>query len=115
MTPSTQPYYVLIRSALEKIEEYLPSTEAEFLTQTMTQDAILMRLQEIGELLTRVRRLSPDLFVLPEHDAWNKMIALRNIISHGYESVEMNRIWQIVVDELPDFSKTIPGADQAFE
>ncbi|HYJ12071.1 MAG TPA: HepT-like ribonuclease domain-containing protein [Thermomicrobiales bacterium] len=110
MTPSTQPYYLLIRSALEKIEEYLPATEAEFLVQSMAQDAILMRLQEIGELLTRVRRLSPDLFTLPEHDAWTKMIALRNIISHGYESVEMNRIWQIVIEELPAFSKTIHQA-----
>jgi uncharacterized protein with HEPN domain len=35
------------------------------------------------------------------------MIALRNIISHGYESVEMNRIWQIAVEELPAFSQTI--------
>jgi uncharacterized protein with HEPN domain len=38
--------------ALEKIEEYLPATEAEFLAQCMAQDAILMRLPEIGELLT---------------------------------------------------------------
>jgi uncharacterized protein with HEPN domain len=93
--------------ALEKIEEYLPATEAEFLAQSMAQDAILMRLPEIGELLTRVRRLSPELFALPEHDSWAKMIALRNIISHGYESVEMNRIWQIAVEELPAFSQTI--------
>jgi uncharacterized protein with HEPN domain len=62
-----------------------------------------------------VRRLSPDLFALPGHDSWNKMIALRNIISHGYEHVEMNRIWQMLVDELPTFSTTIARADPANE
>lgn len=69
MNPSTQPYFLLIQAALARIEDYLPTTETEFLAQPMAQDAILMRLQEIGELLTKVRRLEPGMFAEPEHYA----------------------------------------------
>jgi uncharacterized protein with HEPN domain len=110
MNPSTRPYFARIQRALGRIEEYLPTTEADFLNQPMAQDAILMRLQEIGEVLARIRRIAPDLFARPEHDAWNKLIALRNIISHGYDGIEMHRIWQILTVELPPFADTIDRA-----
>lgn len=57
MTKSAQPYVVLIRRAVAQIDLYRPSDVAEFLAEPMAQDAILMRLQEIGENLARIRHL----------------------------------------------------------
>ncbi len=107
MTKSIQPYLVLITRALSQIEQYRPSTEAEFLSQPMTQDAIVMRLQEIGENLARIRRLEDDLFSDPAHASWHKLIGLRNVISHRYEVIDQVEIWQIVTEELPAFAVTI--------
>lgn len=55
MTKTPQPHLQLIVQALIQIALYLPPTRTEFDQQQMVQDAILMRLQEIGENLVRIR------------------------------------------------------------
>ncbi len=107
MTKSIQPYLVLITRALSQIEQYRPATEAEFLSQPMTQDAILMRLQVIGENLARIRNLDEDVFRDPAHASWHKLIGLRNVISHRYEVIDHVKIWEIVTEELPAFAVSI--------
>ncbi len=42
----------------------------------MAQDAILMRLQEIGENLAQLRRLDEETFATAAHDSWHKLIGL---------------------------------------
>lgn len=76
----------------------------------MVQDAILMRLHEIGENLARIRHLDEDAFSRDSPDSWHKLIGLRNIISHGYDRIDWARIWQILTEELPDFHLTIQSA-----
>ncbi len=88
MTRSAQPYLALIQRALTQIERYRPPTSGEFLEQQMAQDAILMRLQEIGENLSRIRRLDEETFSTSSPDSWRHLIGLRNIISHGYHAVD---------------------------
>jgi len=107
MTKSIQPYLVLITRALSQIEQYRPATRAELLSQPMTQDVIVMRLQEIGENLARIRRLDDDVFLSPAHASWHKLIGLRNVISHRYDAIDQVEIWQIVTEELPAFAATI--------
>lgn len=107
MRKSRQPYLVLIQRALTYIEQYRPQDKVDFLSQPMTQDAILMRLQVIGENLARIRRLDEDAYQETAHDSWHKLIGLRNVISHGYEAIDHEEIWQIVTVELPRFRATI--------
>ena len=107
MRKSPQPYLVLIQRALAHIEHYRPENKAQFLVQPMAQDAILMRLQVIGENLAQIRRLDELAYREMSHDSWNKLIGLRNIISHGYEAIDFEEIWQIVTEELPAFAVTI--------
>ena len=107
MRKSPQPYLILIQRALTHIEQYRPENKAQFLTQPMAQDAILMRMQVIGENLAQIRRLDDRAYRDMAHDSWNKLIGLRNIISHGYEAIDFAEIWQIVTEELPAFASTI--------
>lgn len=107
MRKSPQPYLILIQRALTHIEHYRPPDKAQFLAQPMAQDATLMRLQVIGENLAQIRRLDDHAYHEMAHDSWNKLIGLRNIISHGYEAIDFEEIWQIVTDELPAFAATI--------
>jgi len=98
---------MLIQEALERIETYKPTSEAEFLATELVQDAVVMRLQEIGENLARIRDNDAVYFEANADDEWHKIIGLRNLISHGYDRIEMERIWDIVINHLPPLSKKV--------
>jgi uncharacterized protein with HEPN domain len=107
VTKSIKPHLDLIRRALSRIDEYRPADKETFLASPMVQDAIMMRLQEIGENLARIRQLDDAQFNETAPDSWRKLIGLRNVISHGYEGIEYELIWQILTEELPSFAATI--------
>lgn len=112
MRKAHAPHLALIRAALSSIERYRPADEAAFLAEPMAQDAILMRLQEIGENLARLRHIDEDAFAEAASDSWIQLIGLRNVISHGYHQIKPETIWQIVVDELPAFSQSLSAFDR---
>jgi uncharacterized protein with HEPN domain len=102
-----EPHLILIRDALAQIEDYRPADETIFLGHAMAQDAILMRLQEIGENLARMRHHDEVAFVDLGDDSWLQLIGLRNVISHGYHHIRPDQIWQIITEELPLFAATL--------
>ncbi len=71
-----------------------------------------MRLHVMGESLASIRRLDADAFENVAHHSWYKLIGLRNIISHGYEIIDFDEIWQIITEELPRFSESIASATE---
>lgn len=112
MTKSAQPHLELIRESLSQIDRHRPSTRDAFLAQPMVQDAVLMRLHVMGESLACIRRLDADAFEKVAHHSWYKLIGLRNNISHGYEIIDFDEIWQIITEELPRFSESIAAASE---
>ncbi|MDR2519737.1 MAG: DUF86 domain-containing protein [Eubacteriaceae bacterium] len=63
-----------------------------------------MSLHQIGELVGRLPKafweLHPDV-------PWRGIRQTRNIISHEYIQIDLNIIWQTVIQSIPDFSKEI--------
>jgi uncharacterized protein with HEPN domain len=59
-----------------------------------------MRLQVIGEHLARIRQIDETRFHQTADPSWYKVIGLRNIISHGYESIDHERIWIFINGDL---------------
>ncbi len=102
-----KPYLLNIITGVNAIESYIPSVESEFAENTMCQDAILMRLQDIGENLSKVRDGFPEFWNEHSIDTWIKAIGLRNIISHGYAEVSLSIIWVLVTEDLEPFKKSI--------
>ncbi len=107
MKKSILPHIELIREALAHIQQYLPPDYETFLADSMVQDAILMRLQQIGENLARMRHIDEEAFVAIGDDSWIEIIGLRNVISHGYHNIRPERTWKILTEELPGFATTI--------
>jgi uncharacterized protein with HEPN domain len=64
-------------------------------------DALLMRLQAAGEQLAAARALAPPEFAACATTRWNKLIGLRNIISHGYTAIDYDLIYAAAVDLQP--------------
>lgn len=61
----------------------------------MAQDAVCMRLQEVGENLSKIRRNFPNYYSAHQSEGWHRLIGLRNVISHGYAEVDMHVVWTI--------------------
>lgn len=94
------PYLMMAIDAGRRALAYKPATLDEFLATPIIQDAVCMRLQEMGENLSKIRQNFPDYFERAHSDSWNKLIGLRNIISHGYGEVDMEIVWEILEEHL---------------
>lgn len=69
-----------------------------FLKSEKTQKAVCMTLLNIGEL---VKTLSDDLKTNNPTVAWRQIAGLRDLAAHKYHSLNMERIWITVKDDLP--------------
>lgn len=88
-----------IVEAVEKIQSYVAGMSLEeFLTDTRTSDAVLRNLEIVGE----AARLVPE-EVTTRHQQvpWAEMRALRNIVAHEYDRVDLRIIWEAVHHDLP--------------
>ena len=82
--------------------------EAAALVQNTTRDDLhanrvlslaLVRLLEIvGEAATRV---SEELRAQHSQIAWRQIISLRNRLIHGYDAVDLDILWQILHEDVP--------------
>ncbi|MDX2062543.1 MAG: DUF86 domain-containing protein [Bacteroidia bacterium] len=99
------PYLLQMIDAAARISRYTHGmSEADFLASTLVQDAVCMNLEVIGEVANRLPAAYQE--ANGEVD-WRKIIALRHLIAHSYASVDLQRIWQIVTVQLPNFSITL--------
>ncbi len=68
--------------------------------QTMF-DAILMRLQAMGENIKKIESLYPGTFSDDQSLDINNIVRFRDIISHHYEKLDTEVIYQIVLNNIP--------------
>jgi uncharacterized protein with HEPN domain len=102
-----QPNLQFILDTLVTIHDNTPPTKEAFMGDPNARDATLMRLQDIGEQLARIRDKFPDFYEQHHTDDWYKLIGLRNIISHGYREIDFEIIWDIIEHWLTDFETNI--------
>ena len=78
----------------------------EFKSDRVIQLAIERELEIIGEALNRLSRMNERRLELniPEY---TKIIGLRNIISHGYDIVDPEIIWDTIIHKVPDLMKKV--------
>ena len=71
--------------------------------------ALMQLLQIIGEAARRVsdrfRQDHPEI-------AWAQIIGLRNRLIHGYDTVDLDRLWQVMTTDLPELATAL---DQILE
>ena len=99
-----------IRDSIEAIKRYTAGlTKDDFFNSTEKQDAVYRRLELIGEAANRL----PDEFRIQYHRIpWNKIIGMRNVLIHEYDSIDLDRIWETIqrdIPELEEYIKSIPS------
>lgn len=92
--------------SMEQIEEYRDEigTEEKFMHDRKTQDAIVRRLEIIGEATKNIPANFRSKF--PEVP-WKKIAGLRNVLTHEYFGVNIERVWAITEKDLPGLKKQI--------
>lgn len=67
-------------------------------------DAISMRLQVLGESVKRIGKLDPSFFGQYGKIEWEKIARLRDLVSHHYEQVDHEIIFDICHTHIPVLS-----------
>jgi uncharacterized protein with HEPN domain len=88
-----------IKKAINEINDFLPDKKNffQFKKDIKTKRAIERNVEIIGEAANRILKQRPDIQITDV----KKIIATRNRIIHGYDSVSDDIIWSIVVKNLP--------------
>lgn len=73
----------------------------------MVLDAITMRLQVVGELLKRIDKKDSSFLKGYRDINWDNIMRLRDIVSHHYEKVDHEIIFDICKNHLPKLKKII--------
>lgn len=94
-----------ILESIESIEEYIKDiSEEDFLNSQEKQDAVVRRLEIIGEA---VRNLQNDFKEQYPNIAWNKAMGTRNILIHNYFGIDLKIVWDTATKGLIEFKKQI--------
>ena len=99
-----------IRDSIEAIKRYTAGlTKEDFLNSTEKQDAVYRRLELIGEA---ANRLSDEFRNRYHQIPWNKIIGMRNVLIHEYDSIDLDRVWETIQKDIPqleEYIKSIPS------
>jgi uncharacterized protein with HEPN domain len=70
-------------------------------------DSISMRLQTIGEIVSKIYKKESALLEKYPQIKWNDIIGMRNVISHAYMEIDHNVIYKTCKTHLPVLKETI--------
>jgi len=87
-----------ILECIELIEEYLKDiTEDEFMDTTKLQDAIIRRIELIGEA---VKDISKSIKENYPQIPWKRIAGMRDILIHDYLGIDLDTTWQVAQNEI---------------
>ena len=90
----------ILDSARAALEYVAGKSQSDFLSDRQCQDAVIRRLEIIGEA---ARRLSDETRDAHPRLPWSGMIGQRNILSHKYDDVDYSIVWETLQNDLPAF------------
>jgi len=75
-----------------------------FTDSPMAQDAVVRNFEVIGEAVKRIpeflKEECPDI-------PWRRIAGLRDVLIHQYMKVDLEAVWAIVRDDLPEFKRAV--------
>lgn len=94
-----------ILESIKRIEQYVNGkTKKEFLDNYEKQDAIIKRLEIIGEA---VKNIPSEIKKKYPKIPWKDIAGMRDILVHEYFGVVMDRVWDTAKKDIPNLKKQI--------
>lgn len=105
MTRNIQLYLQDISESILAIEEYTQQLdEVKFNSNRQVQDAVIRRLEIIGEAVKNIDKHFKDKYPIIE---WKEIGGMRDVIAHEYFGVRLDRIWDAIKKDLPYLKEKI--------
>ncbi len=97
-----------ICAAILKIEAYVQDVdELAFLNSTLLQDAVARNFEIIGEASHNIERDYPEFAVQNQDIPLAIAYQMRNVIAHGYFSIDYELVWKTIYKELPTLFRQV--------
>ena len=88
-----------IVESIDAINGYINNfTENDFFRDTQAQDAVIRRLEIIGEA---VKNLDEEFRQSYPNIPWKSMAGMRDVLTHEYFGIDLHRIWLTIKRDLP--------------
>lgn len=102
-----------ILDSIERIEEYVKEcTKKEFLDDYEKQDAVIRRLEIIGEAVNGIsNKIQAEYSKIP----WRQISGMRNVLIHEYSGVNEERIWDTIKKDIPVLKREVKEMLKDFE
>lgn len=97
-------YLIHIQECIQRIQEYTEDGEETFRNSRLIQDAVIRNLQTLSE---STMRLSDDIKEKYGDIDWGQIAAFRNVIVHDYLGIDLDKIWNILEEDLPELKLAI--------
>ena len=95
-----------IKSSIDAINGFLlrqPRRFDVFCADEMFKSAVLYHIAIIGEAINQILRLKPDIAITSAR----KIVNTRNYIIHGYDSLDNEILWSIVINHIPKLEEEV--------
>lgn len=89
---------------LAHVEGYIAAGEQEFMRSPLIQDAVLRRLQVIGDISERLRG---GLTSMQPGIEWDHLRGLRNVIVHEPLNIDIGALWEVASIDLPRLKQAV--------
>jgi len=93
-----------IEEAIERIERFTVDGRAAFMADEKTQSAVMRQLEIVGEAAKRMsdmcKRSTADI-------PWREISATRDRLIHGYFSVKLEIVWNVVERDLVGLKRRV--------
>ena len=106
MRREAKKYLYDIQQAIRLIQEFTDGTTfADYQSNAMMRAAVEREFEIIGEAMTQLAKL--DAALAARISGYERIIAFRNVLIHGYVDVDDNTVWDVVESNLPTLAHEV--------
>ena len=104
MNRTDAEYLAFVRDSIERVERWTSRGRDAVLADEILFEAVLHRLEILSDAVSRltepIKQRHPEI-------PWRSITDFRNRLAHGYLDVKPDRVWDIVVSQLPALREAV--------
>jgi uncharacterized protein with HEPN domain len=105
MNEKDEFYLKNILEMILDIKRFLTGLDkAGFLKSDLHQNAVMKKLENIGEA---TKHVSDNLKAKNPDIEWRKISGMRDVLIHDYLGTDLEEVWKTVMDDLPVYKKQV--------